>query len=352
MFRQLFVFVLSWWFMATAGATCPVTGTLRVAVSDIPPMVGKARNGDLAGYDVELWKEVAREIGCSDYQFTFVSFSERIGQVVNGTYDVALGGITITADRETKVDFTHSYLNTGLGVMVRDQASMGFFTYMKKLWESPFGRHVVWLMMYLVIVSHIVWWADLGQEHFSDSYRKGIFEVLYFICTSVTTVGYGDFLAKTFATRLIVMALVFPGIGFTGIVLSDIAAFAINTQHYYSAESVNDLAGKRVAVVGGTTSSEALGAYHIRQTAVTNVEEAGELLLKGEVEAVVFDEVCLKNYLREHPEASLAILPTLVTNEDYGFALPENTLLREAINRALLHLRENGVQDKLAERYL
>lgn len=337
-----------------SNVACPAgPEPLAIIVSDMKPMVMQTAESAWTGFDAELWEAIAEEIDCPDYEITVTPFAEQLNSLATDGFDVGLGGITITGDREELVDFTHSYMNTGIGIMVRSEADLGFVEYMSALWDSPFGAHVVWLLVYVGIMAHVVWFADRGYaDNINDKYWPGISEAAYFVCTTMTTVGYGDISAKTNLMRVIVVCgVMFPGIGLGGIVIGDIVSFAVNGVSSYDINNASELRGKKVATVDGTTSIEALAGYTSKVTRADTVEAAAELLLSKEVDAVVFDQPSLQYYAHHDGNGKVVVLDDRLTEENYGFALPEDTMLREPINRAVFKLKENGVFDGLERKY-
>lgn len=73
-----------------------------------PPYIVTAGDGGLAGFDHDVMTEVcARAAFACDWQVA--EFDELIPGVIEGRFDVALGGIAITAERRGRVDFTLPY---------------------------------------------------------------------------------------------------------------------------------------------------------------------------------------------------------------------------------------------------
>ncbi|HIW91964.1 MAG TPA: transporter substrate-binding domain-containing protein [Candidatus Corynebacterium avicola] len=69
---------------------------------------------DMAGFEVDLAKEIARDIfGDPDrIEFRFVEGTGRENALAEGTVDLVLRTMTVTRDRQTEVDFSVPYLTT------------------------------------------------------------------------------------------------------------------------------------------------------------------------------------------------------------------------------------------------
>ena len=86
-------------------------GQLRVAsLGDAKPYTFTGADGQFTGFDVELFRDVARRIGITDVEFTGQDFSAILPGVSNGQFDAGVAAIGITAARKQTVDFSHGYL--------------------------------------------------------------------------------------------------------------------------------------------------------------------------------------------------------------------------------------------------
>jgi polar amino acid transport system substrate-binding protein len=96
-------------------------GTIRVAsMGDAKPYTFTDENGEFAGFDIELFKDVADRIGVQDVVFTGQDFSAILPAVANGQFDVGVAAIGITDERKQTVDFSDGYLAGYLTVLTSD----------------------------------------------------------------------------------------------------------------------------------------------------------------------------------------------------------------------------------------
>lgn len=93
-------------------------GQIRVAsLGDAKPYTFTDESGEFAGFDVELFTDVAGRMGIDDVVFTGQDFSGLLSAVANGQFDVGVAAIGITEEREQTVDFSDGYLAGYLTVM-------------------------------------------------------------------------------------------------------------------------------------------------------------------------------------------------------------------------------------------
>jgi polar amino acid transport system substrate-binding protein len=116
-----------------------------------------------------------------------------------------------------------------------------------------------------------------------------------------------------------------------------------------SIQSEKDLPNKRVAAVATDAPRHYLEKIEADVVPVKNLQEGMQLLLNEEVDALVHDGPRL-SYLSDKANAKahkkvLMVLPSVFNQQNYGIVFPQDSVLRESINKALLRLRENNGSD-------
>ncbi|WP_045214674.1 glutamine ABC transporter substrate-binding protein GlnH [Desulfonatronovibrio magnus] len=91
--------------------------TVAVDTAFVPFEFRDPDTGEYVGFDIDLWAAIAEKIGV-EYQLQPMDFSGIVPALQTGSVDAALAGITITAEREKVVDFSHPYYDSGLSIMV------------------------------------------------------------------------------------------------------------------------------------------------------------------------------------------------------------------------------------------
>ncbi|MEF8849363.1 MAG: basic amino acid ABC transporter substrate-binding protein [Candidatus Bipolaricaulota bacterium] len=79
--------------------------------------------GDLVGFDVDLMEAIAEEQGL-DLQWRDLSFASLIPALDAGKVDVVAAAMTITAERDKKVDFSDPYWSADQAVIVREESEL------------------------------------------------------------------------------------------------------------------------------------------------------------------------------------------------------------------------------------
>ncbi|MDZ7684337.1 MAG: transporter substrate-binding domain-containing protein [Gammaproteobacteria bacterium] len=68
-----------------------------------PPLVIDDGAGDFDGITIELWRRVAADLGI-DYEFRETSLAGLISGLENGSIDVSAAALTVTPEREARLD--------------------------------------------------------------------------------------------------------------------------------------------------------------------------------------------------------------------------------------------------------
>ena len=169
---------------------------------------------------------------------------------------------------------------------------------------------------------------------------------------TMTTVGYGDKAPQTFGGRLLALFWMFATLIIISSLTAAITSVVTVSQLEQKINSLDDLYNARVATVAGTNSAEVLSQLNIEFEKTETVEEALMLLKKNKVEAVVYDAPILQYLIKIKFKNYIQLLPTTFGRQDYGFGMPEGSLLREDINRLILKKTQSPEWEKKLDKYL
>lgn len=327
--------------------------TIRVATKPLAPFViYDVDSREYTGFSIELWKMIAREAGLEYELYGVNTLASLLDEVERGAADVATSGIGITAERETTLDFSHAYFESGLQILVPVQSRGLWGDDMVMLARAIFSPQVIEvlgiLLVCLLIAAHVMWFSERHiNEDFAETYWPGIWEAFWWSAVTATTVGYGDKTPKTALGRLVGLLWMFSGLFVLASFTASIATtFAVNEFNAHIS-GPNDLAGKRVATIERSTAEEYLHSRGIQPILFKHEDDAYIALIAKEIDAFVYDAPVLQHYIALDENDEVALAGPVFQELQYGVALSHNHELREAINRALLRLVESGEYNAL-----
>lgn len=100
-------------------------GELVVGVKDSIPPFGfvDPDTRTIVGYDIDFARSIARALGVK-LRTIPVTSSTRIPELIQGKIDLIIATMTHSRERETQIDFSHTYFMTGQKVLLRKDASI------------------------------------------------------------------------------------------------------------------------------------------------------------------------------------------------------------------------------------
>lgn len=98
-------------------ATIKKRGQLRVAVfGDLPPYGWVNKDGRRVGYDVELARRMAKDLGVKP-KFVQINANNRVDTLNSNKADIVLANFTVTPERKRAVAFAKPYMKVSVGVV-------------------------------------------------------------------------------------------------------------------------------------------------------------------------------------------------------------------------------------------
>jgi polar amino acid transport system substrate-binding protein len=345
--RGAFLLVAGMLFPVDAGAQdIPAAGSpVRVVAVGSAPFVvlPEGAGAPPRGLSIDVWTALAEAVG-RETEFSSVDeIASALDRVASGEADVAVGPISITAERAAQVRFLQPYFHASLGILA--PASGSLLDRFSPFLSRTFAVGVVALVAILTLVGTLFWLAErrVNPEHFPVEGLGGIGNGLWMALVTMTTVGYGDrvpvsplgrVLAGAWMLLSLVIASSLTAFMATALTLSQMDGAAI--------ERAEELRGRRVGVVAGTTSGDFAESYGARPVAAADIGQAIDALVGGATEAVVFDRPMLRYALGESPELPLLLSQASYRPQNYGFAVGRESDLAEVLEIALLGLQESG----------
>ena len=320
---------------AASAAQAPTGRTLVVGVKVAPPFV-IGEDGHFRGLSIELWQEAAADHGWK-YAYKAYDLNDLLAAVQAGKVDVALGAITATADREKHMDFAHPITSSGLGVAVRDEGGSGWLAVAQALVSPAFLSVIGTLVLLLLAVGLLVWALEhkRNPEQFGGSGMQGIFSGFWWAMVTMTTVGYGDTAPRTVPGRILGMVWMLAALMVVSFFTASITSALTVGQLSNRITSADDLGHVRVASIAGSTSGNWLDRNHDTFVHARSLKHALAMLADGKADAVVYDAPLLRWQIHRN-FSGLRVLPLRLERQDYAFALPNGSPLREPLDTSLL----------------
>ncbi len=319
---------------------------LRVAIKPLVPFVIK-QDDALTGFSIDLWREIAARNGWKYRLVWRDTVNALLDAVEKNDADVGIAGISMTPEREERIDFSLSMFNAGLQIMTVNATAPGLGAILSTIFTPDLLRVLGLIVLAIIVVGHIIWLNErTDNPDFPKAYLPGVWEGIWQAGVSLATVGFGDRAPRSVAGRLGALLWMFIAIVLVAFFTAAVTSTLTVQQIQGNIRGPADLPGKRVVSVEGSTASQWLTGHGISHARVKGVDEAVAALTGNGADALVFDSPVLL-YAANASDGKLKVVGPIFNQEQYGIALPTGSPLRESINRTLLELYSDGTYQQI-----
>ncbi|XP_063314305.1 glutamate receptor 2 isoform X1 [Pelobates fuscus] len=344
------------------------------------------------GYCVDLATEIARHCGFK-YKLTIVGdgkygardaetkiWNGMVGELVYGKADIAIAPLTITLVREEVIDFSKPFMSLGISIMIKkpQKSKPGVFSFLDPLayeiWMCIVFAYIgVSVVLFLVSrFSPYEWHTEEfedGRETQSNesSNEFGIFNSLWFSLGAFMQQGC-DISPRSLSGRIVGGVWWF----FTLIIISsytaNLAAFLTVERMVSPIESAEDLS-KQTEIAYGTLDSGSTKEFFRRSKIavfdkmwtymksaepsvfVKTTAEGVARVRKSKGKYAYLLESTMNEYIEQRKPCDTMKVGGNLDSKGYGIATPKQSPLRNAVNLAVLKLNEQGLLDKLKNKW-
>jgi len=347
------IFFLLILLLPVTGNSQPFDKELIIGTKIAEPFAMKDKEGKWYGISIELWEKIAKELKIK-YQWKELGLKPLLDGVTNSSLDAGIAAITITAERESKFDFSHSYYSTGLSIVTAKNLNDGWRSVLKGIFSSQMLFILLALTVILFIIGTLTWLTEKKRnpENFNPNPIKGIPAGMWWAAVTMTTVGYGDMTPQTISGRVIALFWMFASLLMVSAVIASVASTLTLAQSKPLISGPKDLNKARIASIKNSSSDAYLEHRQLEREYYPTVLDALTAITEGKSDAMVYDDPLLKYLTEHHFKNKLIVIDKIFEPQQYGIALPEGSPLREPINRVMLKIIHKEEWQRVLKSYL
>lgn len=315
----------------------PLPAPLKVGIVEAPPFVIRGASGNWQGISVALFAAIAAEL---DLHYTLVEADREtlIDDLASGRIDVAVGPVAVSPQGESRIDFTHSYFQSALGVAEASDRRLSVKALSAALTSAPFLVTVAALLAMAFAAGMAAWLTERRRNagQFEPDAARGLFSGFWWAVATLTTVGYGDKAPVTVAGRAIGIVWMLATTILLAILTAQLSATLTADRIASQVNSISELSSVRVGYVEGSTVLQTLEKLGARPRPFPDVAAGLKAVQDRKIDAFVHDAAVLLWSIGSVEGVTMA--PVRFAPQSLAFAVPEGSTLREPLNRALLDL--------------
>ncbi len=324
--------------------------TLTVSTVTRPPF-SRLEDGRDTGFSMELLRALAKSLGW-DYRIVRHDlFGDMLNAVQDGTSDLAIANISITAARETVMDFSQPIFESGLQIMVPGNSTRGP-SLLRALMSADLLIAIAIAFVLLSGGGMLMWaFERRAQPYFDRPAGEAWFPSFWWALNLVVNGGFEERMPRTVFGRLFGVLLVVSSLFIVSVFVAKITSVMTVEAINGSVNSVSDLYGQRVATIDDSTAAGFLQRREIDYRGYAGLAPMLKDFEAGRIDAVVFDAPILSYYASHEGKDIATMAGPVFLRENYGILFPTGSALLEDTNQALLALREDGTYDTIYRKW-
>jgi ABC-type amino acid transport substrate-binding protein len=325
---------------------------LRVAIASVAPFVLPQPSATPEGFSIDIWDEVARRMHADFVWQRLSRQADLLPAVQRGGADVAIAAITMTAERESGVDFSMPYFDSGLQIMVRAHSDNGFAALLQTIPWLAIGQLVVIAIAIVFVLANLVWLTERRRDPaFRKPYWHALGEGIWVTMLIIATGEHGERDEPGVWRRVLVPAMWLIGVVLVAQLTATVTSSQTVARLQSSIRGPDDLPGKKIGTVPATIAAQYLRERGLPFVNVTTADEGFRLLVQGDVQAIVYDAPTLQYWSTRLGNGELAVVGPVFRPEKYGIAVANGSPLRKPINETLLAMYEDGTYEQIYRKW-
>ena len=129
---------------------------LVVATMEAPPFAMQDASGRWHGITIELWEAVAHRLGLP-YEYREYDLEKILQALESGEADIGAAGLSVTAERAKRMDFTHTYFGSYLGIATSFRKPDLRMSLVESLFSWSLAKALLVLLLVLLVAAMLVW---------------------------------------------------------------------------------------------------------------------------------------------------------------------------------------------------
>ena len=330
---------------AAVSATTP--RILQVGTTTRRPYSWQQSDGTWTGPAIQLWDKIAKQAGLQyelrGYTSEELSALELNSYKTDRSLDVFASGVEINAVQNNICDFSQPFDAGGYSLVTHTRGITLPRTIIKRVMTFDVLVWLIFMLIATVISGSVIRVVEKKNNpaHFAnkDSFVNG----LWWAISTLSTVGYGDFVPKTRAGKLVGGIWIFISIILVAIFSATIVATLTVGQLTPYFKSIKSMKSNLVGIIERPNSRYVANKLGVMPRIYITPDDAFAALESNEIEGFLHPTNELRSLLSVRGDSQLLVLPTEVIRGFVGFGLNKDLDIETVrkINSELIKIIES-----------
>jgi ABC-type amino acid transport substrate-binding protein len=352
---------------------------LRIGLAENLPVINFATtlddsikvqpNGELAGLEVDLIKNLGKKIGFIPKFTAYKLFSNTLNKVKNGEKDAGFSMITINKKRSIEsFDFSFPYFVSGLSILSVENSEYKLFQGVDLI--SIFFDANIWttLLVFGVFIFSIgKLFSFFVERRNKDKWRKEkpltlslaprVFQALWFsvVNNSAHNLSGNSLPNAHWISRLVIIPLWVFSFLMTSIIIAQMSSKMTLQKLKISVENFSDLKNKPVGALESSTGADFLKENKFTKIKLySKIDDAFLDMKNKKIRSIIYDHPIIVNFNKMAEEQGIKtnIIAPKITEEFYGIIFNKkfaqnNPKIIRSINLEIMKMLTDGHIAKL-----
>lgn len=312
--------------------------------------------GKFEGFYIDLWANLAKRMGVTDYDFKLVDSPEALKKLVaEGKVELAFNGVEATDALGPDMALSFPFLDVDMRIMVPSVGPPPPERVLRMLGRLFFSKEAFYIVAALFGLALLAGFTVFRLEKRVKAQRPdgvdSLFHGLWWAIETLTSVGYGDFRLRAKLSKMFGIVFMLIGTCLFAVVVSVLTANLTIGGARSSIRDIGDLRGKRVATEGVDTEDPRLASLRIVPVHCRDLTEAAEAVLAGKADCVVGPAPLLNWYLQTQGGSDFMLVGKSLHHAFFGFAVNTRRLDVNKLNQAILGLLRDNELDPIIQKW-
>ncbi|MDK3159916.1 transporter substrate-binding domain-containing protein [Kamptonema cortianum] len=331
----------------------PITEKITVGFEMKIPFVIQDDKGELEGLAVDLWEQIADK-NKIDYELIPLAPGEGVRALQEGRMRVAFLSDPVNLADERRIDYTVPFYTEGYAIALKNKMLT------PSLWQTihlVFSTHFLDVFLYLIIIFAIAGtmiWAAERKRNTHEFHRpalRGIGDGIWWAVVTITTIGYGDKVAKTHLGRVISTFWIIFGLLLTSIITAAFASTVTLNAVKFDIRSIDNLRGLKTGVIAGSHEEAVLKNRKIVCRPYKTYAEALKALDQKKLDTVFAGQAALIYEIKDLDLDEVVVSLVGENRSRYAFAVRNRDVFLEDLNLSLMEIIDGLTWEDIELKY-